>query len=76
MHYCDCTSADAYIKWCIISHSMVGTADIEVSRLAIGFQKVCNVQTQFWVVYSTPTGSILFKQHFHKSCETYQLTNE
>mgnify|MGYP001793293442 CR=1 FL=1 len=33
-------------------------------------------QNQFCVAYSTPTGSILFKQYFNKSCKTYQLTNQ
>ena len=62
------------------------TIDIEVSRLAFGFQKVCIVLTsalpqhtpppQYCVVFSYPTGSMLFKQQFHKSRKTYQLTNE
>ena len=58
--------------------------DIEVSKSAIKFKKVCIMQApgvplhhpQLGVVYSTPTGSILFKQHFNKSCKTYQLTNQ
>ena len=57
---------------------------IEVSRLAVMFQKSLYHQTparhwyysQFCVAYSTSTGSVLFKQYFHKSCETYQLTNQ
>ena len=64
--------------------SIISTMDIEVFRLAIELQTVCVVQSlavtlhhpQFCVTYSTPTGSILFKQHFHKSCKAYQLTNQ
>ena len=45
---------------------------IEVSRFAIGLQKVYNVPSpavlqhcpQFYVVYSEPTVSTLFKQHY------------
>ena len=29
-----------------------------------------------YVAYSTSTGSIIFKQNFHKSGKTYQLTNQ
>ena len=58
--------------------------DVEVSRLAIGFQKVCITRLPqctrstlyICVAYSTSTGSILFKQYFHKSGKTYQLTNQ
>ena len=54
--------------------------DMEVSRLAIGFQKVCIIKlpqcTNTTLNFSTSTGSIIFKQNFHKSGKTYQLTNQ
>ena len=58
--------------------------DIELSRLAIGFSKVCiirlpqctNITLNFVVAYSTSSGSVLFKQYFHKPCKTFQLNNQ
>ena len=56
----------------------------EISSSAHVLQNVCIVQPpivplhhpQFSVMFNKPTGSILFKQHTHNSCKTYQLTNQ
>ena len=45
--------------------------DIEVSRLAVGFQKVCTIRLP-----TVPLHHPQFKQYFYKSCKTYQLTDQ
>ena len=73
-----------FMPMVVFTTMYVYTIDIEVSRLAIRFQKASIIKhphmqqyhPQVRVADNTSTGSILFKQYFHKSCKTYQLTNQ
>ena len=58
-----------------LNHQMAQTIDTQVFRLD-QTPAVHQHHPQFRIVYGTSTGSILFRQYFQKSCETYQLTNQ
>ena len=58
--------------------------DIEVSRLAIGFQKVCiiilpqcfNTTLNFALCIAHLLAAYYSNSNFHKFCKTYQLTKQ
>ena len=71
-------------KYLNLKISTHGTIDIQVSRLAIGLQKLCVIQLllytnttlKFCAPYNTSTGSISFKQYFCKSSKINQLSKQ
>ena len=54
--------------------------DIEVSRLAIGFWKVCIIRLPQCFNFASRIAHLLAayysNRNLHKSCKTYQLTNQ
>ena len=70
---------DDYLRLNLSGHEKsqrLPSIGIDVSRLAVGFQKHCIEQppalqlhhSRFCIAYSTPNGGTLFKEHFHNPC--------